>query len=283
MSRRRSQSAAARGQIDFSGSGESGADQDIGDHFYPAIIALIDAKVPFLVGGGYALERFTGIVRGMKDFDIFVRPEDCHRVLETLSVAGYRTELTFPHWLGKAFCGEYYADIIFSSGNGIARVDDDWFKYAVDDDMLGVPIKLCPVEETIWSKAYVMERERYDGADVAHLLLACGESLDWQRLLRRFGSDWRVLLSHIVLFGFAYPSEQKRIPGWVTYKLLQNLAAEISRPGPTEHVCQGTLLSREQYLVDIECRGYKDARLFPRGNLTRAETDQWTAAVREEK
>jgi len=57
----------------------------------------------------------------------------------------------------------------------------------------------------------------------------------------------------------------------------------MRHPCPTERVCQGTLLSREQYLVDIECRGYKDARLFPRGNLTKAETDQWTAAVKEEK
>jgi hypothetical protein len=283
MSRRRLQSMAGNGGIDFSGSGESGADQDIGSHFYRAVVALNECRVPFLVGGGYALERFTGIARGMKDFDIFVRPEDCHRVLATLSAAGYRTELTFPHWLGKAFCGEHYADIIFSSGNGIARVDDDWFRYAVDGDLLGVPIKLCPVEETIWSKAYVMERERYDGADIAHLLLVCGENLDWRRLLRRFGPDWRLLLSHIILFGFAYPSERERIPDWVMQELLQNLEEEMSRPSTTERVCQGTLLSREQYLVDIECRGYKDARLFPRGNLTKAETDQWTAAVREEK
>ena len=34
-------------------------------------------------------------------------------------------------------------------------------------------------EETLWSKAFVMERERYDGADVAHLILAHGERLDW--------------------------------------------------------------------------------------------------------
>ena len=28
----------------------------------------------------------------------------------------------------------------------------------------------------IWSKAFIMERERFDGADVAHLLLHCLES-----------------------------------------------------------------------------------------------------------
>src|SRR6266853_3685632 len=62
------------------------------------------------------------------------------------------------------------------------------------------------------SKAFVMERERYDGADIAHLLHARAEALDWGRLARRFGRHWRVLLSHLILFGFIYPSERTRIP-----------------------------------------------------------------------
>jgi hypothetical protein len=249
--------------------------------YYAALVALNELKVPFLLGGGYALERYTGIDRSTKDLDIFVRPEDCHRTLAALSAAGYRTELTYPHWLGKAFLGADYIDIIFNSGNGIARVDDEWFKHAIDEALLGLPIKLCPAEETIWSKAYIMERERYDGADVAHLLLVCGKKLDWRRLLWRFGPDWRLLLSHIILFGFVYPSERSQIPEWVMSELLRNLEEEMKRPSPVERVCQGTLLSREQYLVDIERWGYQDGRLLPRGNLTEKETDQWTAAIRE--
>ena len=60
----------------------------------------------------------------------------------------------------------------------------------------------------IWTKAFVMERERYDGGDVAHLLLKCSEQLDWHRLVSRFDSHWRVLLSHLILFGYIYPSEK---------------------------------------------------------------------------
>ncbi len=162
-------------------------------------------------------------------------------------------------------------------------VDDEWFEYALDDDLLGTPVKLCPVEETIWVKAYIMERERYDGADISHFLFTCGHKLDWCRLLRRFGSHWRLLLSHLVLFGFVYPSEQSQIPKWVIRGLLRNLEAEIRHPWVSERLCQGTLLSREQYLMDIEHRGYEDARLFPKGNLTKAETDHWTEAIDKEK
>ncbi len=70
---------------------------------------------------------------------------------------------------------------------------------------MDVEVLLAPPEEMIWSKSFVLERERYDGADVNHLLHACGESLDWERLLHRFDRYWEVLFSHLLLFQFAYP------------------------------------------------------------------------------
>src|SRR5262249_40232743 len=152
---------------------------------------LDEARVPFLVGGAYALAHYTGIVRHTKDFDVFVRPEDCRRGLEAFAGEGLRTELTFPHWLGKAFNGEDFVHVIFRSGNGIAKVDDAWFEHAVSATFLGKPVRLCPVEEIIWSKSFVCERERFDGADINHLLRARGRVLDWRRMLDRFGPHWR--------------------------------------------------------------------------------------------
>lgn len=248
-----------------------------------ALTALQESSVPFLVGGAYALEPYTGIVRHTKDLDVFVRPADAERTLAVLTAAGYRTALEFPHWLGKAYSGEDYVDVIFSSGNGVAEVDDAWFARGVDGAVLGIPVKLCPPEEIIWSKSLIMERERYDGADVAHLLRASGPRLDWQRLLRRFDRHWRVLLSHLVLFGFIYPSERAHVPDWVMQELLGRLQRELSSPAPAERACYGTLLSRAQYLVDIEQWGYQDARLVPRGAMTPDETAQWTAAIEDEK
>jgi hypothetical protein len=196
-----------------------------------------------------------------------------------LAETGYRTELTAPHWLAKAFYGEDFIDIIFSSGNGIATVDDAWFAHAVEAQMLGRTIKICPAEETIWSKAYVMERERYDGADVAHLLRACGAQMDWPRLLQRFGEHWAVLLSHLILFNFIYPSDRAQIPDWVWQELLERIQRELGRPAPAERICRGTLLSKAQYLIDIESWNYVDARLSPTGVMTQEQTAQWTASV----
>lgn len=249
--------------------------------FYQRTITQLQAAgVPFLVAGAYAFAHYTGIERHTKDFDVFVRQADAERALAALAHAGCRTELTYPHWLGKAFCGDDFVDVIFSAGNGVALVDDDWFVHAVDGEILGASVKVCPVEEMLWSKAFIMERERYDGADVAHLLHAQAAMLDWQRLLDRFNGHWHVLLSHLVLFCFIYPDSVAQLPAWVMRELLGRLEYTLERPGEAP-VCQGTLLSRAQYLVDIERRGYRDARLAPEVAMTPADIALWTDAIEQ--
>jgi hypothetical protein len=237
--------------------------------FYRDVLARLEtAGVPFLVGGAYALEHQTGIARETKDLDIFIRRADRDAALRVLADAGYETELTSEVWLAKIRSGNDYVDVIFSSGNAIAEVDDVWFEHAEHGHVLGVPVAFCPPEETIWSKSYVMERERYDGADVAHVIRACGRRLDWARLVARFGAHWRVLLAHLVLFGFVYPSERTIVPEWVTRELVGRLDAELRAPAPEEPVCQGTLLSRYQYRVDVDDWGQRDGRMPPSGKMT---------------
>ena len=248
--------------------------------FYHRVMeALNDARLPFLVGGGLALGQYTAVERDTKDFDIFVRREEYDPIMKVLEQAGFDTELTFPHWLGKASCSHGYVDVIFNSGNGIAYVDDGWFKHATPGRVFGVDVLLCPVEETIWSKAFIMERERYDAADIMHLILAHAEHLDWARLLVRFGPHWRVLFSHLCLFGFIYPSERNRIPEWVMTGLMDRLDQEIRTVPPTEKTCQGTLLSREQYLPDVQRWGLTDVRHTNASSMTPDDVVLWTKAI----
>ncbi|HXS20358.1 MAG TPA: hypothetical protein VN735_03965 [Steroidobacteraceae bacterium] len=254
---------------------------DEGAHaFYLRMLALIaDARIPFVVGGAYALRHYTGIERHTKDFDVFVRREHYGDVERALGAAGVATELTFPHWLGKASCEDGSIDVIFSSGNGLSQVDDAWFEHAIVGSVLGVELRICPPEEMIWSKAFVTERERYDGADIMHLLLARAERLDWQRLLGRFDAHWRVLLSYLGLFGFVYPSERDRIPEWVMSDLIGRLSRELRTPPSPRRICQGTLLSREQYLTDVGVWGFEDARLTVTNSMTVEEVAHWTRAI----
>ncbi len=248
------------------------------DFYIHTLQLLNEAQVPFMLGGAYALAQYTGIERHTKDLDIFVRPRDAQRTLDVLQQAGYETKLTFSHWLGKAHCGDDFVDVIFSSGNGACPVDDDWFRSASHSDVFGVPVLLMPPEEMIWQKALILERERYDGADVAHLFHSLAETLDWQRLLERFDHNWRVLLSHLILFGFIYPSERNRIPANILQHLLDLLSLEHNMEPPTEKICHGTVLSRQQYLVDISTWGYADARL-ERGHMSAREIQEWTESI----
>jgi hypothetical protein len=243
-----------------------------------AMEVLNRAQVPFLVGGAFAFIHQAGIDKSTKDLDIFACPGDVQRLLEACANAGYETELVFSHWLAKIRSPEGFIDVIFSSGNAVATVDDGWFEHAIQGEVLNVPVKIAPPEETIWSKAFVMERERYDGADVSHLILALGERLDWERLLARFGPHWRVLLAHLVLFGFIFPSVRSRVPEWVMRELVQRLDSEIGAPDPDESVCYGTLLSWSQYLGDVLGGTFRDARIRPYGNMSAEEVARWTSA-----
>ena len=263
--------------------GEHGAtDAEAGAFYRSAMEALTESGVPFLVGGAYALAWYTGIERHTKDFDVFVRAADVEPALRVLEALGCRIERTFPHWLAKAYRDDRFVDLIYSSGNGVARVDDLWLRHARSGTVFGVDVKLCPAEEIIWSKAFIMERERFDGADVAHILRASGPQLDWRRLLDRFGDHGRVLLAHVVLFGFIYPDDHDAIPRWVIDELLGRLQQPDGRAG--RRLCRGALLSRLQYLVDLREWGYEDVRSHDHIHMGADDIELWTSeGEREER
>lgn len=245
-----------------------------------ALQALADAGIPFLVGGAFAHACYTGIRRSTKDLDLFIRRDDFPRIARLMEAAGWRSELTYPHWLAKVYAGEDFIDLIFNSGNGLTPVGDRWFHHNPEADILGVPVRVANLEDGLVSKAFIMERERYDGADVAHLIQANAERIDWQGLLDRFGNHWRVLLAHLSLFGFIYPGERHRVPAWVMDRLCERLAEENRHPPAHDpHICAGTLLSREQYLHDVERLGYVDGRLTPASTMTPEDVATWTDAI----
>lgn len=250
--------------------------QDAIRFYRHALSILKDAEVPHLVGGAYAYARYTGIERHTKDFDIFIRRDDFGRAAWAFQKAGYKAELTFPHWLGKAYHGDDFVDLIYSAGNGVAGVDDLWFEHAVKDKVFGVDVELIPAEEMIWSKGLIMERERFDGADVAHVIRAVGDRLDWKRLLARYGKYWRALYAHIVLFGFIYPRDREKVPAWVVDDLTDRMRGE--KANAPEKVCNGTIISRQQYLKDVSEWGYDDARLVD-GVMSAEDIELWTAGI----
>jgi hypothetical protein len=228
------------------------------DCYSDALRTLIDNDVDFMVGGAYALREYADIVRDTKDFDMFCLPRDYQTILDILERAGYHIEITDPNWIGKAYQGDYYVDVIFGAANLAWQVDETWFENARTVELLGATVKLVPPEEVMWSKMYVQDRSRFDGADVAHIIRKSGDTLDWERLLKRMDLHWELLLSHLVTFGFIYPSDRARVPEWLMKELLSRLDQQLAMPEPKDKICRGWLLSKTQYGPDIAEWGYKE-------------------------
>ena len=243
---------------------------------------LTEAEVPFVVGGALALKHFCGVARDTKDLDVFLKRTDLDRALAAVEAEGYGTEVTFPHWLAKIQSDPHFVDVIFDSANGLCPVDDSWFERAERCKLWGVPVLLSPAEELVASKAFVMERERFDGADIYHVLEARAEALDWDHLLSLFGPHWRVLLGHLIFFTFVYPRRRGAVPKRIMTMLLDRARAEQAS-APDDPACGGTLLSREQYLIDLHDRGYADARLPPLGRIPAEHLEIWTAAIKSDR
>lgn len=228
--------------------------------FYKQVLLLLKASdIPFMIGGSFAVFEYTCTTRATKDMDIYCRPRDYPAILKLFSAKGYETQLYDVRWLAKVFNEEgKFIDIIFDTANNICKVDDAWFERAREAVVFDMQIQLIPPEYLVWGKMYVMNRERYDGADVNHLLLKQGAALDWKLLAELMEPNWHILLSHLLMFQFVYPADYQHImPQWLFEDLLQRAAGQYDIPPPMEKVCRGPWIDQTQYQVDIKEWDYK--------------------------
>jgi Nucleotidyl transferase of unknown function (DUF2204) len=226
--------------------------------YHESLDHLITSGVPFMLGGGFAQAFYTGIQRDTKDLDIFCKASDYPKILLYFAEQGYKTELTDVRWLAKILKEDHFIDIIFDTVNNICRVDDTWLDNAPEGNLEGRTVKYIPAVELLWCKIYVQNRERFDGADVNHLILKQGKDLDWKRALSRMDQHWHLLLAHLLVFQFVYPSEYHEIiPRWLFDELIARAQDQYLLPPPVERVCRGPIIDQTQYMVDIKEWDYK--------------------------
>lgn len=229
------------------------------ERFYQEAIDILNASgVEYLLGGGFAMFHYTGIFRDTKDLDIFCRSKDYPAMLKTFAEHGYKTELHDVRWLAKVFKGDYFIDIIFDSVHHICTVNDDWFDNASTGDFLGNKVKFLGAEELLWCKSYVQNRERFDGADVNHLILKQGKKMDWHKILTRLDQHWHILLAEITMFQFVYPADyHELIPKWLYDELISRSQQQYELPPAVQKVCRGPIIDNTQYSVDVKTWDYK--------------------------
>ena len=139
------------------------------------------------------------------------------------------------------------------------HVTDEWFENAPTTELFGAKVRLVPPTEFIWSKIFVQDHHRYDGADVAHMMLKCHKQVDWKRLLSRMELYWEVLLIAVLNFRFIYPSERDVIPNWLLSELLERLQKQSEVEPPDKKVCRGRIFSPRDYAIDVDQWGFSEA------------------------
>ncbi len=234
--------------------------QESAEFYKEALSLLKECGAEFMLGGAFSLFAHTGIYRDTKDLDIFCRPTDYPKILKFFAEKGFTTQLTDVRWLAKVFKGDYFIDIIFDTVNNICTVDDSWFEYATPGEFVGHQVKFLSPEELIWCKIYVQNRERFDGADINHVLLKKGKEINWKRLLARLDQHqhWHLLLSQLINFQFVYPSDfHEIIPKWLFDELIKRANEQYELPPAVVRVCRGPVIDQTQYSVDIKDWNYK--------------------------
>ena len=229
------------------------------DRFYADSLRLLkESQIPFLVAGTFAVNCYTGINRATKDLDIFCKAGDFPRILLHFREHDFETVTVDERWLAKVKQGDCFFDVIFSSTAAVVTISDLWFQESHPAEIYGVPLQLTPPTEMIWSKALLQNRHRYDGADIAHLILRQSERIDWKRLLTHMEQYWEVLLIHILNFRFIYPSERDKIPRWLLEELMLRTQQQADLPLPQTKVCRGRLFSPDDYRIDVSDWGFAD-------------------------
>ena len=242
--------------------------------------ALQQGGIACAVGGAFALHKHTGIWRTTKDLDLLLEPRHVPRALELLRQAGFETLVQDPVWLAKAIRGNYFVDLITGVGNASIVVDASWMERASWDQILGLPCRVLAAEEMIASKVFVTRRERFDGADVAHLLRSCADRLDWERVLSLLSCHWELLYWSLVLYSYIYPGHISLVPQRIWLDLTSRFRQHVMNP-PRDAPSRGSLVDPLMFAIDVNewgernlYREYCERHPWPIDEDAAAEGDQ---------
>jgi Nucleotidyl transferase of unknown function (DUF2204) len=219
---------------------------------FQEVLALMNEhQVPYAVSGAFALHQHTGIWRYTKDLDLFLAKREVSSALELLQQKGYVLEICDPVWLAKAHRDDFYVDLITGMSNGVISVDPSWILRAQSAIVVGVETRVMAAEELIASKLFVTRRERFDGADIAHVIYGTKGKIEWERVLTLVGEHWEILLWALIFFRYAYPAHSDYVPFKLWEDLLTRYMKLVSKSDPKAKF-RGSLLDENTFAIDVK-------------------------------
>jgi Nucleotidyl transferase of unknown function (DUF2204) len=237
------------------------------EQLFREVLTLLNQRgVPYVVSGAFALREHTGICRDTKDLDVFLPAEEVEKAMRALQEGGFECEVTDAVWLAKAHRGDFFVDLITGMSTGTVTVDPSWIDRGSPSVLFGVPVKMLAPEELIASKLFVTRRERFDGADIAHVIYGTRGKLDWKRLYELAGEHWPILFWALVLYQYAYPAQTSYVPKEVWADLIGRFQRAVEHPDPKAEF-RGSLIDPRMFAIDVQEWGmadlhqrYRDAR-----------------------
>lgn len=227
---------------------------------YAQVIETARARqVPIAVGGGLAFSAYAHRWRSTKDIDFYILHQHVEEMIDIVRGAGfqdYYEQLPYDRrWIYRAQRDGIIVDLIWSMANYLTETDPGWLSGGTELQIRGTTVKLLPIEELIWAKLYVLQRDRCDWPDLLNLIYSQAAQIDWNRLLGRVGADLRLLGAVLNVFSWLCPDRADAVPGWVWQP--------VGLLPPTEHEppCEPNagrvhLLDRRQWFgPGIEHRG----------------------------
>ncbi|PYY09216.1 MAG: nucleotidyl transferase [Acidobacteria bacterium] len=225
---------------------------------YREVLLLFNQhQIPYAVSGAFALQQHTGIWRTTKDLDLFLTSETVSVALRLLRKQGYHCEILDPVWLAKAHRDDFFVDMITGMSNAAITVTDSWVARARPAVVVGVETRVLAPEELVASKVFVTRRERFDGADIVHVVYGTQGELDWERIFALVGEHWEMLLYALVLFRYVYPAQTHYVPDRVWHELIARLRKEIKQPKPSARF-RGSLIDDKMFAIDVNEWGLPD-------------------------
>ncbi len=214
---------------------------------YRAVIA--DAKkagISFAIGGGLAVGVYSGRWRETKDMDFYVLREDSERLKKVLAKHGlvdYYEQLPYDRqWIYRSIKDKIIVDVIWSMANYHAQVDETWINAGPEIIIRGETLRVVPVEEMIWAKLYVLQKDRCDWPDVINMIYAQRRTLNWNHLVDRLGDDAPLLKALLSIGAWLCPNLPKELPS--------DLISQIERRsvGVPSQGSRADLLDRRNWL-----------------------------------
>ena len=152
---------------------------------------------------------------------------------------------------------DYFVDLITGMSNAVITLDPSWIERAHPATIVGVKTKVLAPEELLASKLFVTRRERFDGADIAHVIYSSRGKLEWSRVLELAGEHWEIVLWALVLFRYVYPAHSGYVPQTVWQDLLARFQRNWCSPDSKARF-RGSLIDDKMFAIDIKEWGLDD-------------------------